>query len=81
MKRFLITSKILFKGTVALLAIPAVLVLIGAGLIVLQNLVGGGIGGFTFAVKLPDIKIAAAALSLIALLLVTGCWLLRRVGR
>lgn len=83
MKWFHVTSKTMFKGTVALLAIPgAVLMLIVAGLILFQRLVGNGIGGFTFAVKLPNIKIAAAtALGLVALLFVFGCWLLRRGHR
>ena len=69
-------------GTVALLAIPAVLLLIGAGLIAFQNLGRGGIGGFTFAVKSSDIKIAAVAgLGFVLLLIVTGRWLVRRYRR
>ena len=68
-------------GTVALLAIPAVLLLIGAGLIAF-HLGRGGIGGFTFAVKWSDIKIAAVAgLGFVLLLIVTGCWLVRRYRR
>ncbi len=80
MKRFHVTSKTMFKGTVALLAIPgAVLMLIVAGLTLFQRLVGHGIGGFTFAVTLRDIEIvAAAALGLVAFLFISGLWLLRR---
>jgi hypothetical protein len=83
MKRFHVTSKTLFKATVALLMLPgAVLVLIVAGLILFQRLVGNGIGSFSFAVKARDLQIAAAAaLALVALLFVMGRWLLRRSRR
>jgi hypothetical protein len=83
MKRFHVTSKTLFKATVALLMLPgAVLVLIVAGLILFQRLVSNGIGSFPFAVKARDLQIAAAAaLALVALLFVMGRWLLRRSRR
>ncbi|MEP6570179.1 MAG: hypothetical protein ABJC10_10415 [Acidobacteriota bacterium] len=78
MKRFHFTSKFLFKGTVALLAIPgAVLVPIVAGWLLFQHFTGNGIAGFVFALRLRDLEIAAAVLGLIVLLFVSGRRLLR----
>jgi hypothetical protein len=56
-----VTSSSLFKGTVILLGISSVLLLTGFFLIVVVRLVlgtvGGGIGSFTFAVTLPELRI------------------------
>ncbi|HEV7475994.1 MAG TPA: hypothetical protein VGN90_18200 [Pyrinomonadaceae bacterium] len=79
MKRSPITSESLFKGTVVLLGIPAVLLSAITILYCLLRFVsgpkGGGIGGFTFGVTWWEFRIVVALLLLGVFLLV---YVLRR---
>lgn len=83
MKPFSLTSKSLFKATVALLAIPGLLLLLVASFMIffaLRRLAYGGIGGFSFALTRFQLMtvVVAAAMSFFGVLYAVGRGLFRR---
>jgi hypothetical protein len=78
-----LTSKNLFKATVALLAIPAILFLVGVSLMIFfafSRWAYGGIGSFTFAITRFQLMtvVVAAAIGFFGVLYAVGLGLFRR---
>ena len=83
MKLSSLTSMNLFKATVALLAIPAFLLLVGVSLMIFfafSRWAYGDIGGFTFVITRFQLTtlVVAAAVGFFALLYAVGRGLFRR---